>query len=100
MTTDVRVPRTLLVVVAIMAVTAVVALVGIFVDPRILTGVPIWEKPFKFAVSIAPYLGTRAWMLSVLPRRSRLADRSAIVVTAALAIEMIVIVGQVIRGQN
>lgn len=100
MTTDVRVPRTLQVFVAIMAVTAVVAVVGIFVDPRVLTGVPIWEKPFKFALSIALYLGTLGWMLSVLPRRSKLADRSAIVVTAALAAEMIIIVGQVIRGQN
>jgi hypothetical protein len=79
---------------------ALVALVGIFADPRVLTGVPIWLKPFKFAVSIAIYLSTLAWMLSVLPRRSRIANGAANVIVLALALEMIVIVGQVIRGQT
>jgi hypothetical protein len=69
-------------------------------DPRVLTGVPIWLKPFKFSVSIVIYLFTLAWMLSVLPRRSRLAERAATVIVVMLAIEMVVIVGQVIRGQT
>lgn len=92
--------RPLMILTGLMVVTAVVAAVGIFADPRVLTGVPIWLKPFKFAVSIAIYAPTIAWMLSVLPRRSRLAERAATVIVAALTIEMIIIVGQVIRGQT
>jgi hypothetical protein len=85
---------------AVMSITAVVALVGIFADPRVLTGVPIWLKPFKFAVSIGIYGLTIAWMLSVLPRRSRLAEWAATVIVAMLSIEMVVIVAQVVRGQT
>jgi hypothetical protein len=92
--------RPLVIFTGVMGVMAVVALVGIFADPRVLTGVPIWLKPFKFAVSIAIYLSTLAWMLSVLPRRSRIANGAANVIVLALALEMIVIVGQVIRGQT
>jgi hypothetical protein len=83
---------------AVMAGTAVVALAGIFVDPRILTGVPIWLKPFKFAVSLGIYAVTIAWMLSLLPRRSRIAEWAATVIVAMATVEMLVIVGQVVRG--
>jgi hypothetical protein len=92
--------RPLVIFTGIMGVLTVVALVGIFADPRVLTGVPIWLKPFKFAVSIALYGITLAWMLSVLPRRSRIAIGAANVIIVALSVEMIVIVGQVIRGQT
>jgi hypothetical protein len=92
--------RPLMIFTGIMGVTAAVALVGIFVDPRILTGVPIWLKPFKFAISFTIYGLTIAWMLSLLPRRSRVAEWAATVLVAASAVEMIIIVGQVIRGQT
>ena len=92
--------RPLMIFTGIMGVTAAVALVGIFVDPRILTGVPIWLKPFKFAVSLAVYGLTIAWMLSLLPRRSRIAEWAATVLVAMGTIEMTVIVAQVIRGQT
>jgi hypothetical protein len=92
--------RPLMIFTGIMGVTAVVALVGIFVDPRILTGVPIWLKPFKFAISLGIYGLTIAWMLSLLPSRSRVAEWAATVIVAMSAIEMVVIVGQVIRGQT
>ena len=92
--------RPLMIFTGIMGITAVVALVGVFVDPRILTGVPIWLKPFKFAISFTIYGLTIAWMLSLLPRRSRVAERAATVLVAVSTIEMVVIVGQVIRGQT
>jgi hypothetical protein len=92
--------RPLMIFTGIMGVTAAVALVGIFVDPRILTGVPIWLKPFKFAISLGIYGLTIAWMLSLLPRRSRVAEWAATVIVAMSAIEMFVIVSQVIRGQT
>lgn len=80
------------------AVLAVVTAVGLVVDGRVLTGVPIWLKPFKFSVSFVLYGATLAWMLAQLPRRSRLAEWSASVVVAMAVVEMAVIVGQVLRG--
>ncbi|WP_091611834.1 hypothetical protein [Micromonospora mirobrigensis] len=90
--------RPLMVFVSVMALLAVVAAVGIVADPRVLLGAPIWLKPFKFAVSFVLYGTTLAWMLSLLPRRSRLADRAGTVVVAMSVAEMVVIVGQVLRG--
>jgi hypothetical protein len=102
MTTAVRTAgrwhRPLMVFVAAMAVLAVLSAVGIFADPRILTGVPIWLKPFKFSVSFALYGATLAWMLSLLPRRSRVATWSAGVILAMSVVEVVVIVMQVVRG--
>lgn len=90
--------RPLMLFVAAMAVLTVVAAVGVFADPRVLTGVPIWLKPLKFAISFVLYGTTLAWMLSLLPRRSRTAERAATVVVAMGVVEMVIIVGQVLRG--
>lgn len=84
--------------VAAMAVLAVVSAVGIVADSRVLTGVPIWLKPFKFSVSFVLYGATLAWMLSLLPRRSRVAEWAAAVILATSMVEMVVIVVQVLRG--
>ncbi|MCW3814073.1 hypothetical protein ONA91_06330 [Micromonospora sp. DR5-3] len=84
--------------VAAMAVLALVSAVGIVADSRVLTGVPIWLKPFKFSVSFVLYGTTLAWMLSLLPRRSRVAEWAATVIVAMGVVEMTVIVGQVLRG--
>lgn len=88
-----------MILVCAMAVLAVIATVGILVDPRVLTGAPIWLKPFKFAVSFVLYGVTLAWMLSLLPRRSRIAERAVTVIVAVAVVENAWIVGQVIRGQ-
>ncbi|OJF13446.1 hypothetical protein [Couchioplanes caeruleus] len=93
-----RLHRPLMAFTAAMAALAVVAAVGLVADPRILTGMPIWAKPLKFAASFVLYAGTLAWMLSLLPRRSRAAERAATVVAALGVVEMIVIVTQVLRG--
>lgn len=90
--------RPLMVFVSAMAVLTVVAAVGIVADPRVLTGAPIWLKPFKFAVSFVVYGTTLAWMLSLLPRRSRVAEWAGTVIVAMSLAEMVVIVGQVLRG--
>ena len=90
--------RPLMLLVSAMAVLTVVAAVGVVADPRVLTGVPIWLKPLKFAISFVLYGVTLAWMLSLLPRRSRAAERAATVIVAMSVVEMVVIVGQVLRG--
>jgi hypothetical protein len=92
--------RPLMALVAAMAVLAVVTAVGTFADDRVLTGAPIWLKPFKFSISLAVYCLTLAWMLSLLPARSRLANRAAVVIVAMFVIEMAVVVGQVVRGRT
>ncbi|MBU8861063.1 MULTISPECIES: hypothetical protein [unclassified Micromonospora] len=90
--------RPLMLLVSAMAVLTVVAAVGAVADPRVLTGAPIWLKPLKFAISFVLYGVTLAWMLSLLPRRSRAAERAATVIVAVSVVEMAVIVGQVLRG--
>jgi hypothetical protein len=58
----------------LMIVAAGASVVGILVDPRIITGAPAWLKPFKFAVSTAIYSLTLAWIfdwLSDWPRVRR-----------------------------
>ncbi|HZJ63429.1 MAG TPA: hypothetical protein VFD36_07870, partial [Kofleriaceae bacterium] len=64
----------LIVVGTIMLVAAVASLVGMLLDPQIITGAPAWLKPFKFAVSTAVYSLTLAWIfgwLSDWPRVRR-----------------------------
>ena len=92
--------RPLMFLVAMAAALTVVHAVGIFTDPRVLTGAPIWLKPFKFSVSFVLYGTTLAWMLSLLPRRSRVAERSAVVIAAMFVVEMSIVVAQVIRGET
>ncbi|TNC21018.1 hypothetical protein [Amycolatopsis alkalitolerans] len=99
--TDVRPPawhRPLILVAAATAPFILVALAGVALDDRILGGAPIWLKPFKFAVSIVIYALTLAWLTTYLPR-TRLVRSSATIIATMLAIEYVVIVGQVIRGR-
>jgi hypothetical protein len=91
--------RPLLLLSGAMAGLAVISLIGILIDPRVLTGVPIWLKVFKFSVSFVVYGATLAWMLSLLPKRNRTAEWAATVVVAMALSEMIVITTQVIRGR-
>lgn len=92
--------RPLMFLLAASAVLTVVTVVGLVTDDRVLTGVPIWLKPFKFAVSFVLYAGTLAWMLSLLPTRSRLARAAAVVIVATSLLELTIIVTQVVRGQT
>jgi hypothetical protein len=95
---QVRWNRPLLGLTAVMAGLVVVTALGIFVDQRVVTGAPVWLKPFKFAVSFAVYGLTLAWMLSVLPKRSRLAEVAAVAIVGVGVIEQGIIVVQAARG--
>ncbi len=61
---------------AILMLAAFIAsAVGIFADPRIITGVPAWLKPAKFAISVAIYSATIAWLfryVHIWPRFKRI----------------------------
>ena len=47
------------------------AVVGLAIDPRIVTGAPVWLKPAKFAVSNAIYMFTLAWIFTLIPEWTR-----------------------------
>ena len=81
-----------------MLVLAAVALLGLVVDPRVITGAPAWMKPLKFAISIAIYGATLVWMLTFIPDRPRLVAVISWGIFLALGIEMVLIVMQVLRN--
>jgi len=88
----------LTVVSALMLVAAAASLVGMLVDPRIITGAPAWLKPFKFAISTAVYSLTLAWMfgwLSSWPRVRRAVGWTTAVV---FVLEVVIIDTQAWRG--
>jgi hypothetical protein len=82
----------------LMLVVAGASVVGIFVDTRIITGVPAWLKPFKFAISTAVYSLTLAWIFGWLSDRPRL--RSVVGWTTAIVfvLEVAIIDVQAWRG--
>ncbi|MFD2082433.1 hypothetical protein SAMN05421678_102122 [Actinopolymorpha cephalotaxi] len=90
--------RPLMLLAVAMAVVGVVGVVGLFADDRVITGMPIWAKPTKFAVSILIYSVTWAWLISQLRHLRRTAWWMGTVAATGLAVEMVVIVGQVLRG--
>ncbi|MGH3789839.1 MAG: hypothetical protein ACRDQ9_03385 [Pseudonocardiaceae bacterium] len=92
--------RPLVLFVAAMALLVPVALVGLAVDDRVLVGAPIWLKPLKFALSFTLYGFTLAWMLSLLRRGRQWGARMGTVVAVAGVIEMLIIIGQVLRGRQ
>jgi hypothetical protein len=92
--------RPLVVFGGLMVVLIPIALVGLLVDDRTVVNSPIWLKPLKFAVSLALYSFTLAWLLTFLKRFQRVGWWAGTVLAAAGALEMVVIVGQVIRGRR
>jgi hypothetical protein len=89
-------PLTLLGVV--MVGTLLAALVGLVVDHQMITGAPAWLKPAKFAISITVYCFTFVYLLRFVRGHRRLVAIVANVTAAALLVEMVIIVGQVVRG--
>ena len=51
----------------LMLAILVPSLLGVLFDPRLITGMPAWLKPAKFAASIAIYTLTLAWVFTQLP---------------------------------
>ena len=83
-----------------MAALAVVSAGGLLFDDRVLVGAPIWLKPLKFSISIAIYTVTLTLLISLLRRRRRMGWWLGAVIAACMVLEMVVIVGQVVRGRQ
>jgi hypothetical protein len=74
------------------------AAIGLLVDRRLITGVPAWIKPAKFALSTAIYSGTLAWALGFVDVWRRFAKALAGILSAVLLIEVGIIFLQAARG--
>lgn len=85
--------RPLLLLAAAMVLLILCSGVAMFVDPREVTGVNVWTKPFKFALSTAIYSVTLAWLVGQLQRLRRAAWIAGTVAAIGLAIELIIITG-------
>jgi hypothetical protein len=88
----------LTVVGTLMLVVAGVSLLGMLVDPRMITGAPAWLKPFKFAISTAIYSLTLAWIFTWLmdwPRVRRIVGWTTAIV---FVLEVAIIAAQAWRG--
>ena len=81
-----------------MVAVLLVAGVGLLVDPRVITGVPAWLKPAKFAISIAIYSFTFLWLLTYVEGHPRLVRLASRLTAAAFVVEMVLIAGAAAAG--
>jgi energy-converting hydrogenase Eha subunit F len=83
---------------ALMLVVLAGALVGLVVDPTVITGAPAWLKPAKFAISITIYTVTLAWIFTLLPDWPRTRRIIGWLTTVVMVLEMAIIATQAWRG--
>jgi hypothetical protein len=82
----------------LMIVAFVASCAGIFLDPRIITGVPAWLKPAKFAISTAIFSGTIAWLLRYITIWRPFMRALGWTLAAVLVFEVVIIDVQAARG--
>lgn len=76
----------------------VILLAGILIDDRVITGVNIWLKPAKFALSISVYLFTMAWFFGELKSKPRwLLITLAVFICLSMSYEQVAITMQAAR---
>jgi hypothetical protein len=88
----------LIVTAVLMLIVLAGTLVGLAVDPRVITGAPAWLKPAKFAVSIAIYSVTLAWFFTFIPEWTRTRRLIGWGTVFAMVVEMAIIGSQAWRG--
>ena len=81
-----------------MLLVLMVAVAGLLLDPRAITGAPAWLKPMKFAISISIYCFTLLWMLTFVRGHPRLVGLISWVTAVALLVEMVLIAGAAAFG--
>jgi hypothetical protein len=74
------------------------AVIGLVVDPRTITAAPAWLKPAKFAVSIAIYTLTLAWIFSLIPEWQRTRRIIGWTTAVVMVLEMAIISLQAFLG--
>jgi hypothetical protein len=92
-------PRTVVTAgVVVSAALLAVAVAGLLLDDRVITGAPAWLKPAKFGVSITVYLLTLRWLLSCVRGHRRAVAVTGVVIAVGLVAELAYIGAQVVRG--
>jgi hypothetical protein len=94
--------RPLMALAAANAVLVPLGLAGLLADPRVVTGMPVWAKPTKFAVSMVVYGLTWAWLYAMTRERSarplRGLHAAGTLAAVTLGVEQVIIVLQAARG--
>lgn len=83
---------------ALMLVAFIPAVLGIFLDNRMVTGVPVWLKPAKFAISSAIYAATLVWLFRYIRIWPRFVCAMGRTVAGVLVLEVAIIYIQAARG--
>ena len=71
---------------------------GMAIDPKVITGANAWIKPLKFAMASAIYAASFLWLLTFVGGRPRLVRVLGNVTGVVLALEVVLITMQVARG--
>ena len=82
----------------LMFATFLGSVAGIFLEPRIITGMPAWLKPAKFGISTTIYALTIAWLYRYIRVWRGLLRRAAWTISVVLILEIAIIDGQAARG--
>ena len=82
----------------LMVALLVASLIGLAIDPRVVTGAPVWLKPAKFAVSTAIYMLTLASIFTLLPEWLRVRRFVGWLTAVVLVLEVGIIDLQAWRG--
>ena len=82
----------------LMLVALPACIAGLWLDPRLIAGAPAWLKPAKFAISIAIYALTLAWIFGHLPAWPRMRRNVGWITAVVLVLEVGIIDMQAWRG--
>jgi len=85
-------------IVMIHILMAVVSIVGLFIDDRMLMGVNVWIKPLKFSISGAIYILTFGFYITLYPFSRRKKNIINNIVSWTLLFEIGIIFSQGARG--
>jgi hypothetical protein len=76
----------------------IASLAGILLDHRLITGVPAWLKPAKFAISTGIFSGTLAWLYRYISVWPRFVRAMGWVLSVVLVLEVAIIDVQAARS--
>ena len=92
--------KPLLYVSVLMLATLAASLVGLAVDPRIITGMPAWLKPAKFGASTGIYGFTLLWIFTYIPEWRRTRRVVGWITAVVFVLEIAIIDAQAWRGST
>jgi hypothetical protein len=90
--------RSLMVTTGVMLLDFLFTLIGLALDPRLVTGMPVWLKPAKFAISTAIFAASIAWLFQYLPDFPKTKRWVGPALAAILSLEVGIIDFQAARG--